>query len=680
MKILRGPTGTLLCCVFLVGVNAVVCSNLWNAGYIDQLGSTEGPFLALSSWIARHWGDLRWFPLWFCGMPFERVYGPGLHWTVAGISTIAHISVLHSYRIATASLYCFGPVTLFWLCYRLIGSRGYALAVGVVYSLFSPAGLLSGIVRFDSGGVFWPRRFQALVQYGESPHIAALTLAPLVIWSFHEAIGAGRRRFAPLAAILFGAMIATNWTATVGLLMALAAYILAYASGIPKMRWVESAALVLVGYLLVSPLVPPSVVAAVPGNASDSDGTRFGLLPLACWCLLGLVLFALHFLLEKRGVAHKFRFPVYFFVISGFVTLTRLWFNIYVLPQPHRFQLEMEMAFVLLAILPFHAMWRRWTPRVQKSRVVLLVLFGIFQIGQYRAGAEFFTRPIAMEKTVEYRAAKWLEQNAPGQRVFAPGSISVWMNALVDTPQMVGCCDQSIPSPAHRLAFTTIYDGHAAGPRDAEDSILWLRAYGATVIGVPGPASSEFFKAFRNPRKFDGVLPVIWREDDTTLYRVPGDGSLAHVISREAQVWRQPRSGSDVDPIRPFVAALDDSSPSPSTLRWSNSHEAHIQANVNPGQVISVQVTYAPGWHAKANGAPVPLHSDGLGLIIAEPACHGPCSIDLVYDSPPESHYTAMAQLIAALLCLAALIPLRAGHGARQPNTAPQPVPARHPA
>jgi hypothetical protein len=595
-------------------------------------------------------------------MPFERVYGPGLHATVAALSTVGHLSVLRSYRLVTVSLYCLGPVTLFWLCYRLIGSRGYALAAGLLYSLYSPIGLLSSIARTDLGSPFWPRRFQALVEYGESPHIAALTLVPLAVWSFHEAVGMGRRRFAPLAAVLFGAVIATNWTATVGLSMAFAAYAVSQAGGVPRQRWLEAGAIGIVGYLLVCRLVPPSVLAAVPGNASNSDGTHFGMVPGAGMVLLAGMLTALHFLLNRYRVPRGSRFFLYFFAISGFVVLGRFWFDIYVFPQPHRFQLELEMAFIPLCLLPFHAWWHIWTNRVRIPLLVALALFCVFQVREYRQGMDFLTRPVKMENTVEYRATKWLERNAPGERVFAPGSVSVWMNVLGDTPQMVGCCDQSIPSLSHRLAFTTIYDGHLAGSHDAEVSILWLKAYGASVVGVPGPASKEFFKSFQNPRKFEGILPVLWREDDTTLYRVPArSNSLAHVIRRESEVRRQPSRGWDVDPLRPYVAALDDASLPLVEMQWVNAHQARIGATLAADQIVSVQVSYAPGWHATANGAPVPLHGDALGLLIAEPACHGSCAIDLVYDSPPEARYAGWTQLLAAVLCIAVAFGRRSG-------------------
>ena len=654
---LPGPARTVLCCLFLFGLSAALCSNLWFAGYISQLGSTEGPFVAFSLWISRHWGDLRWFPLWYGGMPFERVYGPNLHWTVAALATAAHLPVLRSYRLVTTSLYCLGPVTLFWLCYRLTHSRGYALAVGVVYSLFSPSVLLSSIVRVDLGFFFWPRRFHALVHYGESPHIAALTLLPLVVWSFHEAVGVGRRRFAPLAAALIGVVIAMNWTGTVGLAMALAAYAFSIAGHVPRQRWIEAGAIVVVGYLLIAPLVPPSILAAVPGNASDSDGTRFGLAQAASLVLLAGMLVVLHFALERLGMPRGFRFFLYFFCISGFVALSRLWFDFYVMPQPHRFQLEIEMAFVPLLLLPFYFLWRRWTPRVRNSLLVLLTLFCVFQVCEYRRGINYLIKPVAMADTVEYRATKWLEYHAAGERVFAPGSVSLWMDVFADIPQTAGCCDQSIPSPAHRLAFTTIYDGRSAGIHDAEDSILWLKAYGATLICVPGPASKEFFHAVQNPRKFDGVLPVVWREDDTTLYRVPGRSrSLAHVIPRACEVRQRPLNGSDLGTVRPYVAALDDPALPLADMRWVNTHEIRIQTTVDPGQIVSVQVSYAPGWHATANGAPVPLHGDALGLLIAEPDCHGPCTLDLVYDSPPEARYARWEQLFAAALCVAAAL------------------------
>jgi hypothetical protein len=648
---------TALCGFFVFALNVLVCTDLWSAGYVDHLGSVEGSFLAFSRWIAGHRGDLHWFPLWFSGMPFERVYGPNLHWTVAALSSAAHISILRSYRIVTAALYCLGPVTLFWLCRRLTGSRGYALAVSLAYSLFSPIALLSASVTADLGSLFWARRYQALVHYGEGPHIATLALLPLVVWSFHEVVGEGRRRFVPVAAVLFGVAIATNWTGTIGILMALAAYSLSRWGKVPRVRWLWAAGIGVLGYGMVCPLVPLSVLVSAPGNAEASDGTYFGLSTGMGLVGLAGALTSAHLILERLRLDRNFRFFVYLFLISGSVALGRIWFNVSLTPQAHRFQLVMEVGLVGAILYPFHIAWLRWEDQTRRAIVILFVLFCGFQWYEYRQYVRSQTRSIRIENRVEYRAAKWLEQNANGARVFAPGSIAIWMNAFADTPQMVGCCDQSVPSRSHRLAFYTIYTGENAGTKDAENSLLWLKAYGTSMVGVSAPSSAEYFKAFRNPDKFEGLLPVIWREDGVTFYRVPGvSETLAHVIPADRAVRRPPAHGLDVEHLRKYVAALEDPAAPRAEMKWVSGHESRIKSNLRSGQLLSVQVSYAPGWTAAANGRPVAVQADGLGLMVLEPPCDGACDIDLRYGPPSEHIYSRWAQIFAFAVALAVVL------------------------
>jgi hypothetical protein len=51
---------------------------------------------------------------------------------------------------------------------------------------------------------------------------------------------------------------------------------------------------------------------------------------------------------------------------------------------------------------------------------------------------------------------------------------------------------------------------------------------------------------------------------------------------------------------------------------------------------MSVQVTWAPGWRASVNGRKIPLRKDGIGLLVLEPGCDGPCDIRLDYVATPE--------------------------------------------
>src|SRR6185312_130939 len=123
-----------------------------------------------------------------------------------------------------------------------------------------------------------------------------------------------------------------------------------------------------------------------------------------------------------------------------------------------------------------------------------------------------------------------------------------------------------------------------------------------------------------NPHKFDGLLPVLWHDEDDVIYAVPQrSGSLAHVIPREAQVTRQPIHGLDLEPARAYVAALDDPSLPLVQLDWTSPSRAVIDAGIAPGQVVSVQETWMPGWRATANGRPVPVTGDKLGLIVIDP-------------------------------------------------------------
>jgi hypothetical protein len=737
-------------------INAYICARLWTAEYIDQMGSVEGAFIAFSRYIAGHWHNLRWFPEWFCGMPVLRVYQPGLHVTVAAIATLFDVSPPRAYHFMSALVYSLGPVTLFWLCDRLTGRRGYAFAVGLVYSLFSPSVLLSTALRQDLGGWLLGRRYQDMVHYGDTPHIAGLALLPLVIWSLHRAIASARGSvpnrddapksdlvltggspnrghisnrvnisncddvpnrddvtnrglvlsrddapnsrlvpnrgaapnrsdissrddapscglgpsrdqrerfiFIPLAAALLGALVVVNWTATIGLVMALVAYFVAQARVMRRVGWFTAAGIGILAYLLACPWLPPSVILDVPANAQYSDGTSFGRTQIAGLAACLIVLALLHLVFERFHISRDFRFFLYFFVLSGTVQLAHDWGNIRLIPQPHRFHAEMEMGLIPAVLFPVAIAWNRLSRSVRWTVLIVFAALCCFQVRTYHAFAFAEARPIDVRSTIEYRMAKWFEEHTGDERVFAPGSVALWMNNFVDTPQFLGCCDQSIPAYGMRLALFTIYTSFNAGDRDAEYSQLWLRAYGVGAIGIGGPQSGEYYKAFANPRKFDGILPELWRDGDNVVYRLPRrDRSLAHVIWPRQEVQRLPIHGLDVDPLRPYVAALDDPTLPPAEMRWMASNRIGISARMEPGQVISVQESYAPGWRATANGRTAGVRKDVLGLLVVEPDCAGPCTIDLVYDGGAEVRWLRILQIVGLLGCVAWALALRRG-------------------
>ncbi len=86
-------------------------------------------------------------------------------------------------------------------------------------------------------------------------------------------------------------------------------------------------------------------------------------------------------------------------------------------------------------------------------------------------------------------------------------------------------------------------------------------------------------------------------------------------------------------------------------MNWSGPSRAVIHAQMTRGQVLSVQVTYNPAWHAWLDGHRVKVRKDGLGLIVIEPDCEGHCEVNLSYGATPEIWFCrVMSALVAAAL------------------------------
>ena len=654
LKRIRPGLRTSFAVAILIAINAYVARDLFTAEFIHQMGSVEGSFIAISRWMIEHWGDLKWFPLWFTGMPFLKIYQPGFHALVAGAAAVFHWTPQHAYHVVNALVYCLQPVTLFWLCYRITNSRGYGFAAAVFYSLLSPSAFLSTVIRDDLGGLWFARRYQTLVHYGEGPHNLALLLIPLAILFLHQSAVERRRAYLPLACLTMATIGASNWPGTIGLAMAVAAYAISRIGAKPKLHWGLLAAAGVIAYLIACRWIPPSVVLSVPANAQQSDGTN---LRGATLLYLGpalLALTAMHLLFERFHIDRWFRFFLYFAIFSGAVSLGNYWFGFSLLPQPHRFHVEMEIGVTGAVVYLAWLAYRRSPGWARACAIAALAALSLWQIHVYRVYAHGQTLPEDIAQTLEYRMSKWFDEHMPGARVFAPGSVSIWMNTFVDVPQVVGCCDQGVPTFQHRLAYFIIYTGHNSGDKYVPASLLWLKAYGAQAVGIGGAHGKEFFKAFARPEAFRGVLPEIWREGDDAIYQVPTpQPSLAHVLEPSQLINRPPVHGLDTDPLVPYVAAIERTDAPQASFHWVNQHQARIEADVRRGQVLSVQVTYDPGWRASVNGVRKPVRPDGIGMMVVEPGCDAKCVVDLDWSGGREARWAARVQVLGLILCLA---------------------------
>ena len=641
---------TAACALFLLALNLYISYDFFRTEYTVHLGSIEAAYISISRYAMDHWRDLTWFPLWYTGIPYQNTYPPLLHLIVAAIAQLLHISPALSHHGVTAAFYCLGPIALFWMAYRISGLRSYSFAASVLFSLLSPSAFLVKPIRDGMDGAFYARRFQTLVEFGEGPHIASLALLPLALLVLHWALRRPRHLSTYAAAASLAAVVLTNWIGAATLAFAALSYLLSGLVPPTRTTWRNALGIALLAYLLAGPWIPPTTLLAVRTNAQRVGGDySLGLRHLFYAALLALAVWVLLRLLRRLPVSPFLRFSLLFAFFTSAVTLSAHWFQIFLLPQPHRYHLAMEMTLALAVVFAAKHLFDRLGPSTTVLLLSALLLLAAWQTKTYRRYARRLVRPIDMQSTLEYRMARWFDEHMHGRRVMVQGTISFWLNAFTDTPQLGGGFEQGIVNDLNPLVIYGLYANERAG----ETGVMWLKAYGIHAVSTGGARSREFYKPIRDPDKFRGLLPELWREGDDAIFGVPQrTDSLARVVPREAPVSRKPTHALDAEPLRPYVAALDNPAAPEATFRWHNRHHATITADLSPGHVLSVQITYHPGWQAGVNGKPVPIQKDNLGLMVIDPGWDGPMTVDLIYDGGLEMRVLQWLRWCTLLLLL----------------------------
>lgn len=646
-------------------VNIAVSGRLFRVEYSAYQESNEGTFIAIARQVAAHPGDLLWWPEWEAGLPFQNTYLPLLPLTVGFLSRLSGHSAALSFHQFSAAMFCLGPGFFFLMCWRITRRPEASLIASLAYSLVSTSALVFDPIRTDVGGAWNLRRLQILGYYGEAPHTASMAMLPLAILFLYKTFALkeeSKRRFAIFFACGVLTMAATLlFNAFGGVLLMLAGFSLLVAVDGQRFRrvFLGLIAIGVAAYAVASPLLPPSTLAAIRMNSPTVDGDyRFTGRSLAGVAVLGLGVALLWWTTRLMKLPALRLFVAFTFLTGGIIGLG-FWARSYVVPQPHRYQIAFDMAAAFVVVFGAAELLRRKArPLLIPAGIVAIALLGV-QLRHVLRYSHGLIHSVDMTQTQSYRVARWVDEHMNGQRVMLPASYSYQFNDFSDGPQLFGGHSPMLPNYETRVAAYTILSGQNAGARDAEISILWLKAMGARAILVPGSQSEDVYKPFVNPQKFEGVLPVLWRQSGDTIYAVPSrNESLAHVVPASSLVRDMPVHGLDVGEIEAYVHELEDPAMPDAALVWPNRHTVEIQAEIRHGQALSVQETYTPGWRASVNGREQPVLRDGLGLMALEPGCDGPCYVTLTYDGGAERRLTSGLSLLA-LLSLAAYLAIR---------------------
>jgi hypothetical protein len=620
----------------LMALNVYIALDLFRTEYLSHMESIEAAYIGISRYILDHGFGLDWFPLWYVGIPFQNTYPPLLHALVAAVAWIGRVSPAHAHHITAAALYCVAPAFVYLLSRQLSGDWRVASAAALLYSLTTPSALLAHSVRSWAGPAD-PARFFSIIWYGDSPHVASVALIPLAILAIHWALEGASPLRIYVAALAAAAVVLTNWLGAFALALSVAGYLLARSALglINRNALLRVAVIAIMGYACAMPWIPPSTIARVQHNAQYVIGKYPITAAHVLYAVPVLGLAALLWLALRRFRASLLcGFACFLALFTGALVVTANYSDVSLMPQPHRYHHEMDLSLSIAAVCLIAAVLRRIDRRITASVLIALLPLAVMQARHMRRRARVKVGSLEITRTVEYQVATWLQKNLPARRVFATGSIQFWLNAFSDTPQVGGGFGQGIANDQ----IPVVHFGVPWTKGDGADAAAWLKLYGAAAVVVAEPGTRDAFPdGWRDPAKFRGVLPEIYRNGADVIYRVPSrSDSLAHVIRRDAVVSRPPYNNSDLDPAKPLLSDLDDPALPMATMHCRRPGDCVIRGEVGLDYVVFVQMTYHRGWRAYVDGEQRPIRRDGLGFMVIQPQCSGPCEIRLIYDGGLE--------------------------------------------
>jgi hypothetical protein len=628
----------------LAWINVYIGRETFYTEATGHYNSMQGEWLALARLADFSWWHASWWPWWGGGAPLEYTYAPLVPMLTSFIAWVSHHSPSLSFNQLAGAVYCGTPVLLYVVSWLISGHAGYSFAAGTAASLLSPFELIVPDDRFRWSSWLDQRRMMLSFDWDEVPHLITIALLPVALWFLWRALESRRARDFAASAVCMALMMLSNAFGMV--LIAFTVVMLPFAMDKPPRlaNLLRCAATAFCAWILVSPWLPPSLILQIHAmsvldhEAAPTSASVIALSAVTLGCA------AVYFASRHRIANWGMRWLLMFSCAVLLIPILDHYAKVRFLPQPGRYKIEADIVLPWLAVFAVKPLAERIPWRSRLLLAIPLLWLAANQVIFFRRDARVRRlRPVDVTQSLEYKLAKWTEENLPGERVMMPGSTGQWATAFANVVQMGAQAYTTSPNSSQYIAHYVIPAGDG-GDRAAAIAILWLKAFATRAIVVPGPRSPEYWHPFHNPREFDGVLPVVWHESDTTVYRVfSGPYSLAHVLHAGDLVRHTPVNGVDVAELGKYVAALEDPSAPPATLVWHGYNSASINARMEPDQLISAQINWDPGWHARVNGVARPMRRDGIGLSVVETNCAGECRIDLEYDGGTERRLCRIA-------------------------------------
>ena len=628
--------------IALFGLNAFIAARLFSISIFGGLYSIESSYISLAK---ERSAQGNFFPLWYCGMPWPNTYPPMLQAIVSFFSRNWFHDIGLAYHNVTGVFYCLVPVAIFVLVRVLTKRYVPAVLAGLAVSTISPATLLFPGAYGELLSYFRPRRLQVMIEWGEGPHVSSIFWMILAMAAVVTALRVRKPWAYSIAALVSACALLTNWLGGAALGITVLVYLCAMRCNLRD--WLAAVGIGIATYGFAIAWIPLSTVQTIRKNSDYVGGSyTMGWKQYLGFLAMAVSVWLLDRLLERWKVQAATRFLLLTGAVFGVISTSAFWLQgFYFLPQPGRYHLEMELFLLAGLVLLFEGIPIRDVHLIAGGALVILAGSGISEGLAY---SNQILHASTVERTTEYKVARWFEDNHPGVRVFCPGTIGFWLNVFTQQPQLGGGFEQGSTNSLLPGVMYQIMVGE--GKQMAAVSNTWLEAFGTGYVCITNEKSEEYYKPFHDKKKFDDVLPVVYRTTGEVIYQVnPTRSALA--VHASAKTIRDMKWTGTVFPQTTDAMLSTIPADRPVQSEWQGDRLI-LNANPQPGEAISVRLTALPGWSASVNGVALPLQTDALGLMYMEPQQPGPQRIELTYARTWEYR---ISQLITALTALCSI-------------------------
>ncbi len=607
----------VLDCVILLAISAFLIRPNWKLKYVENWGSIESTFIADARMLRDHWPQPLWQPFWYLGTRWDNVYPPALRYGTAALAKYYPMDPAKAYRLYTGFFYCFGIAMVYILARVGFRRRWGALAAGLMAAVVSPGYLFFPTVAAD-GFELGTTKLNALVRYGEGPHMTALAWLPLALALAWLGFDRASKSFAIASGFACAMVVANNFYGATALAMLYPFVVWAF--------WLRDRHWRIVGLALIPPAIAyglsafwftPQYVALTLRNMQyvSETGNLW-----SRWVGLGVLV---AYLSATNRLSRRGKLSPWAAFLSGAVCLFTLntvgnyWLKFRIIGEPMRLVPELDILYIFLLVALGIWLWDRRTlaGKLAVSAALIAILAGH---GNYlRRHRAIFPPATDYKPSLYYKIPAWIHENYPDSRSYVTGAVRFWFNTWHDLAQLGGSSEQGLQNQIVMPSQWEIVMGD-----DPKIAVPWLQALGVDLVATHGSKSREYYHDFTYPNKFEGMLkPVFDDGEENRIYEVPRRyRSLARVVDRKAYDALPPISSqADREGLERYVEVLERGPEAPTATRWNGTDALDIQAKVGPGQSLVVQVTQDSRWRAESNLGTLSTRADGLGFIRIDP-------------------------------------------------------------